>query len=49
MTTEDLKKLKSTFESMAKDMYKLQKLERASDITPTQRETIEELRIQVYE
>ena len=49
LTAEDLKKLKSTFESMAKAMYQLQKLERASDVTPTQRETIDELRIQVNE
>ncbi len=49
LTTEDLKKLKSTFTFMVKEMYQLKKLEEASDITTAQSESIEELRIQVSE
>ena len=49
LTAEDLKKLKSTFTFMVKDMYQLKKLEGASDITTAQSESIEELRIQVSE
>jgi len=49
LTTEDLKKLKSTFTCMVKDMYQLKKLEGASDITTAQSESIEELKTQVNE
>ncbi|MHA1480065.1 MAG: hypothetical protein ACTSQZ_01400 [Candidatus Thorarchaeota archaeon] len=49
LTTEDLKKLKSTFTFLVKDMYQLKKLEGASDITTAQSESIEELTIQVKE
>ena len=49
LTAEDLKKLKSTFTFMLKDIYQLKKLEGAPDITAVQRESIEELKIQVNE
>ncbi|MHA1883324.1 MAG: hypothetical protein ACTSUO_09815 [Candidatus Thorarchaeota archaeon] len=49
LTAEDLKKLKSTFTSMVKDMYQLKKLEGTPNITNSQKESIEELRIQVNE
>ena len=49
LTADDLKKLKSTFTFMIKEMYQLKKLEEASDITTAQSESIEELRIQVSE
>lgn len=49
LTAEDLKKLKSTFTSMIKDIYQLKKLEGVPDITAVQRESIEELKIQANE
>jgi len=49
LTAEDLKKLESTFMSMTKDLYQLKKLEKTTDITNAQKESIEDLRNQVNE
>ena len=49
LTAENLKKLESTFISMAKDVYQLKKLESNPAITNAQQESIENLKHQINE